>query len=82
MIVIGDSNGELATQVKRHNCGFVIAPQDATALADLLRHEARDPTNLATMGWAARRMLDTYFSRQQALARWEGLFERIVKIDL
>jgi glycosyltransferase involved in cell wall biosynthesis len=82
MVVIGDSNGELAMQVKCHRCGFVVAPRDATALAELLRHEARDPTNLAAMGQAARRMLDTHFSRHQALAKWDSLFERVVKIDL
>jgi glycosyltransferase involved in cell wall biosynthesis len=73
MVVIGSNDGELAILVKRHQCGYVVAPGDAITLAELLRRESSDPSNLARMGQAARTMLDTHFSRQQACGRWDGL---------
>jgi glycosyltransferase involved in cell wall biosynthesis len=81
MVVIGASNGELATLVKRHQCGYVVAPGDATTLAELLRRAAADPSNLVPMGRAARSMLDTHFSRPQACGRWDELLGKLMAAD-
>jgi glycosyltransferase involved in cell wall biosynthesis len=81
MVVIGASNGELATLVKRHQCGYVVAPDDAITLAELLRRAAADPSNLVPMGQAARNMLDTHFSRHQACRRWDELFGKLMAAD-
>jgi glycosyltransferase involved in cell wall biosynthesis len=81
MVVIGASTGELATLVKRHHCGYVVSPGDAFTLAELLRRESSDPSNLARMGQAARSMLDTYFSRHQACGRWDEVFGMLMAED-
>jgi colanic acid biosynthesis glycosyl transferase WcaI len=79
MVVIGASDGELATLVRRHNCGFVIEPGDSDRLADLLKRLAKDSGTLPEMGNAARNMLDAHFSRRQAFERWQSVLEEADK---
>jgi colanic acid biosynthesis glycosyl transferase WcaI len=77
MVVIAASDGELATLVSRHACGYVVEPGDAAALADLLKRLANDPSPLPTMGKAARAMLDAHFSRRHAFEQWQRLLEAV-----
>lgn len=77
IIVVGAEQGELADLVRQHDCGFVVEPGQSEALADLLRRLAKNPDELATMGKAARTMLDRHFSRDQALHKWEDLINEI-----
>jgi colanic acid biosynthesis glycosyl transferase WcaI len=77
MVVIGASDGELATLVRRHNCGFVVDPGDSEALAGLLQRLANDPSALSDMGTAARNMLDAHFSRRQAFEAWQSLLAEV-----
>jgi colanic acid biosynthesis glycosyl transferase WcaI len=77
MVVIAASDGELATLVARHNCGYVVEPGESGELAELLKRLSQDSSELATMGGAARNMLDTRFSRQQAFDKWQRLLGEI-----
>jgi len=77
MVIIGASDGELATLVRRHHCGYVVEPGDADRLAGLLRRLANDPGPLPEMGNAARNMLDAHFSRRQALDSWRMLLDEV-----
>jgi len=77
MIFIGDTGGELAGLVRRHECGIAIAPDDSKTLAETLRQWSRAPETMAAMGAKARAMLDAHFSRQQGLARWRALLDAI-----
>jgi glycosyltransferase involved in cell wall biosynthesis len=79
IIVIGDRYGEIARLVRQHGCGIVVAPGDAEALADALRLLSSAPETISEMGHRARVMLDGHFTRQQALQRWSGLFDRLDK---
>src|SRR6516162_9084312 len=79
IIVIGDKYGEIARLVQQHGCGIVVAPGDAEALADALRLLSSAPETISEMGHRARLMLDGHFTRQQALQRWRGLFDRLDK---
>jgi colanic acid biosynthesis glycosyl transferase WcaI len=77
MVVIGAGDGELATLVRRHNCGFVVDPGDSEGLAGLLQRLANDPSALSDMGTAARNMLDAHFSRRQAFETWQSLLAEV-----
>jgi colanic acid biosynthesis glycosyl transferase WcaI len=77
ILVIAASDGELATLVSRHKCGYVIEPGDSAALADLLKRLAKDPSPLPTMGKAARTMLDAHFFRRHAFEEWQRLLEAV-----
>jgi colanic acid biosynthesis glycosyl transferase WcaI len=79
IIVIGDKYGEIARLVQQHGCGIVVAPGDAEALVDALRLLSKTPKTISEMGRRARAMLDGHFTRQQALQRWSGLFDRLDK---
>jgi colanic acid biosynthesis glycosyl transferase WcaI len=78
MVVIAASDGELAMLVARHNCGYVIEPGESGELADLLKRLSQDSRELATKGNAARKMLDTHFSRRQAFDKWQRLLDEVI----
>jgi colanic acid biosynthesis glycosyl transferase WcaI len=73
MLIIGAGDGELGTLVRRHDCGFVVEPGNARAVADLLTRLAGEPQSLRAMGKAARALLDAQFSRARALESWRKL---------
>lgn len=77
MIVIGDENGELGRLVEKERCGYAIPPGDSKALVALLHRLAGESDALAEMGKRARNMLDAQFTRQQGLARWCRLLDRL-----
>ena len=70
LIAIAAPDGEIARLVREHECGFVVAPGDAPALAALLAALAADRGALAGMGARARAMLEAQFTRRQALEKW------------
>jgi glycosyltransferase involved in cell wall biosynthesis len=77
IIVIGASDGELAPLVRQNDCGFIVAPGDAAALSDVLLRISSDAEGRAVMGGRARKMLETHFTRRQALARWRDLLDTV-----
>ena len=77
IIVIGIPNGELGQLVRRHDCGFAIAPGDSEALTATLRRLSHAPQTVSEMGNRARQMLDAHFTRKQGLARWRRLLDQL-----
>jgi glycosyltransferase involved in cell wall biosynthesis len=77
VIAITAKNGEIADLVREYDCGCVIEPGDAGALADVLTRLSTDAAGVAAMGARARTMLDRHFSRAQALQTWCSLLDRI-----
>jgi colanic acid biosynthesis glycosyl transferase WcaI len=77
IVVIGDSNGELAQLVRRHDCGVAIAPGDSETLTAVLRRLSETPQKVSELGARARQMLDAHFTRKQGLARWRRLLDQL-----
>ena len=77
IVVIGDPNGELGQLVRRHDCGFAIAPGDSDALTATLRRLSHAPHTVSELGNRARQMLDAHFTRKQGLARWRRLLDQL-----
>ena len=77
IIAITARDGEIARLVLEHQCGMVIEPGQADALAEAIARLATDSQSLATMGARARTMLDEHFTRRQAFDRWRGVLERV-----
>ncbi len=75
IIAVTAGDGEIAGLVREHGCGVVVAPGDGAAFAAALREFAANPEMVAGMGARARAMLDAQFTRRQAFARWERLFD-------
>jgi colanic acid biosynthesis glycosyl transferase WcaI len=80
-IAITAGDGEVARLVAEHNCGVVIEPGDADALADVIIQLALDRPRLEAMGIRARNMLDAKFARRLALQRWQALLEDIAQLQ-
>jgi glycosyltransferase involved in cell wall biosynthesis len=78
-IFIGDTDGEVARLLQRHECGMAVAPGDDGALVDTMRRWSRAPAAVAEMGTKARAMLEAHFSRRQELARWRAVLEKVVQ---
>lgn len=77
IVAITAADGDIASLVRQHSCGIVIAPGDASGLAKALRRLADDPAQVQAMGLRARAMLDAQFTRRHALERWRTLVEHI-----
>jgi colanic acid biosynthesis glycosyl transferase WcaI len=77
VIAITAADGEIATLVRRHDCGIVVAPGNSDGLAAALTRLAAAPDSLAAMGRRARAMLDTQYTRRHGLERWRTLLEAI-----
>jgi len=77
VIAITAKDGDFARLVEQHECGFVIEPGHADALADALARLSGDAKRLADMGRRAREMLEVHFTRQSAFERWRSLLADI-----
>jgi glycosyltransferase involved in cell wall biosynthesis len=77
IITIGSKDGEIARVVRKFECGGLIEIGDDPSLADMILQLAADSELRATMGQRARAMLESQFTRRQALDRWRALIERM-----
>jgi len=77
VIAITAKDGEFARLVQQHDCGFVIEPGHADALADTVTRLSRDTKCLGAMGLRAREMLEAHFTRRHAFERWRNLLADI-----
>jgi colanic acid biosynthesis glycosyl transferase WcaI len=77
MIVIAAKDGELSRFVQQDDCGVIIAPGDAGALACTLLRLSSDPGALAEMGMRARKMLEAHFTREIGFERWRQLLDAL-----
>jgi glycosyltransferase involved in cell wall biosynthesis len=76
-IAISAKDGEIARLVDRHQCGLIVEPGNASALANALLSLSNDPNRICAMGSRARTMLDAHFTRRQAFERWTNLLESV-----
>jgi colanic acid biosynthesis glycosyl transferase WcaI len=75
ILAICASDGEIATLVERHQCGFVVAPGAVKSLVEVIFRLSKDPQLCKRLGRRARAMLDANFTRHQALQRWRSLLQ-------
>jgi colanic acid biosynthesis glycosyl transferase WcaI len=79
VIAITASDGEIARLVQQHDCGVVIAPGDARALASTLSRLSSDPGELTEMGVRARKMLEAQLTRQKGFEQWRQLLDGLTE---
>ena len=79
IVAICAKGGEISRLVEQHQCGVVIEPGDANALARSILRLAKDAPLRTKMGRQARTMLDSNFTRQQALGRWQTVLHDLDK---
>ena len=72
-LFIGDRNGEVARVVATADCGVAVEIGEGRKLADLIIHMKNAPERRMQMGHNARRVLDTLFSRENAVSAWSEI---------
>jgi colanic acid biosynthesis glycosyl transferase WcaI len=76
-IFIGDTDGELAREIRANDTGAVVTVGDAAALARELRLLCGEPDRLARLAVNARRSAELHHSSRHALASWLALFDSL-----
>jgi colanic acid biosynthesis glycosyl transferase WcaI len=77
MISIAAKDGEIAGMVERHQCGINIDPGDSSGLASALLDLSNNADACSAMGNRARAMLDSHFTRRQAVQQWRDVIKRV-----
>jgi glycosyltransferase involved in cell wall biosynthesis len=75
-LFIGDGNGEVARVVASTDCGAAVRIGEGERLANLIVKMKATPDHRAQMGLNARRVLDTLYSRENAVSAWSDLMHR------
>lgn len=75
VIAVTAEDGEMASLLREHGCGFAIAPGDSDNLARTIARLAEDEHTRQLMGSQARAMLDANFTRQHGFARWRQVLD-------
>lgn len=72
-LFIGDTDGEVARLVRRHDCGAAVAVGAAEALAQEIARLAAAPELWRRWAGNARRAFDSLFDRDIAVAQWTDM---------
>lgn len=75
-LFIGDSNGEVARVVASADCGAAVKIGEGQRLANFIIQMKDSPDRRAQMGLNARRVLDTVFSRENAVGAWSDVMHK------
>jgi glycosyltransferase involved in cell wall biosynthesis len=76
-LFIGDTQGEIATVVARHDCGLSVAEGNSRALADALLALATDLPRREAMGANARRAFETHYDKRVAFDAWRKVLSGV-----
>ena len=71
VLFVGNSEGELARIIHKHDCGIVIEAGDGEGLARCIRDLANNRDRAQTMGQRGRMLYEERFAPAIALAAWE-----------
>lgn len=75
-LFVGDSKGEVARVVASADCGAAVKIGEGQRLADFIVEMKDSPDRRAQMGLNARRVLDTVFSRENAVNAWADVMHK------
>ena len=76
-LFIGDTDGEIARLIARHDCGVTVAPGDGAALARAVHGFAEDPKRRVQLGNNARAAFEASFEQAIAVKKWRQLLTSI-----
>ena len=76
-IFIGDTDGEIARLIRRHECGRTVALGDCTGLAQTIVDLVANPAACQQMGVRARQAFEVEFDKSIAIPRWEEVLHEV-----
>ena len=71
-LFIGDTDGEIARILSRHDIGVTVRPGDAQGLVTALLDLKLNPETRLAMGARARKVFEADYDMPVAMARWES----------
>lgn len=77
VLFVGPTDGEIATLLRRENCGVALAPGDATGLATTITQWQADLSGRTQLGRNARTAYERQFTFSTALDRWTDCLRRL-----
>ena len=77
VLAVTSQGGQIASEVRKHNCGFVIAPGDHKELVCVIERLVSERDLCTRTGEAARHATDTRFSKGGALRAWSNVIDSI-----
>ena len=74
-LFVGACDGEIATLLRIHQCGFAVSEGDEAGMTDVITKLCHDRASLKQLGLAARHAYETEFSFAHALREWYTVLE-------
>jgi colanic acid biosynthesis glycosyl transferase WcaI len=76
VILLGSADSDVGRVIIRHECGWIIPPDDAAGLVELLLHLQLSPDELSERGQRARRAFEGEYDRPIATRNWMNAVDR------
>ena len=77
LVFVGSPDSDVATLIRRHECGVIVTDLEGIELADRLRELRSAPDRVAAMGARAREAAENAHDRQHAVEKWAATLRRI-----
>lgn len=79
IIAVTARNGEIASLVRKYDCGVVVEPGNSDELARVITDLSRNVTTREAMGRRARAMLEANFTRQHSFKNWTRVVDHVAR---
>ncbi|MGK9237077.1 glycosyltransferase family 4 protein [Inquilinus limosus] len=77
-LFIGDPDGEIGLQLRRHRCGHSVAIGDSEALARHILELRQSPKELNQLAANARRLFEDHYTEDRGCSAWTKLLSRFL----
>lgn len=81
LLMIGDVDGEIGSNLEQYDFGASFAPGDVEAVSDCILQLSQSPDRLTAMQESARAFIDQKASKRLAFAKWRALIEHLTHLD-
>ena len=75
--LLGISDGKIARDVVRGECGVTVSADDAVGLADAIERLCDDAAACARMGANARALFEAEFTQAITMGKWRAVLEEV-----
>ena len=77
VVFVGDLQGEVASVLQQHRCGFNVRAGNARGLADAILYLKTHREECAAMAARARAAFEKNYDKPVGLARWRDLIDEV-----
>jgi glycosyltransferase involved in cell wall biosynthesis len=81
ILAVAPATSDLATLVRRHGCGVVVAPGDSDGFRKALTCLVEDSTKASCLGEAGFAAVETYYDTEVLARRWLSFLNKVVNAE-